>query len=333
LSVDSYWNCLTDCHHCYLRRLNRTWGKDLRPADPEQVMRKLCNGLKNKNPRSSLAWALHQQKTIRVGDKSDPYQNIDVVHGVTRSILKNLAALEWTFVIQTRFTMNMHRDIDILCQAKHKDKKSVTIMPVISPGAESDWEVLEQKRTTNIVQRLKDISDWIKMGFNLGVNGEPFIPGYHTTKQFRDIIRRLKSVGVQSYNTYNLHFNDYVAKRFHSIGLDITKIWEMNQDKNWRPIQHKLCEIADEEDMILGCPDFVNTPKDYPQRSNTCCGMMVPHPSRFNSHWWKHLLQKGKSPNEVLRMTWEGIGDLEQGKKIVRGEPCDMYTMKDAGLV
>ena len=118
LSIDSYWNCLTNCHHCYMWWLNRTWGTDLRPADPDQIRRKLENGLKNKKPRSSLAWALKHKKTLRLGNKTDPYQKAELKHKVTRRIIKHLIDLEWTFVIQTRFLGNMIRDKDLLEKAK-----------------------------------------------------------------------------------------------------------------------------------------------------------------------------------------------------------------------
>jgi len=331
LSIDSYFNCLTDCHHCYSRRLNRTWGTDLRPADPEQVRKKLENGLKNKNPRSSLAWALRHKKTLRLGNRTDPYQDAEMEHEVTRRILRHLIDLEWTFVIQTKFLNNMTRDWELLQEAAKKEL--LIVMPIITPGGSYDWKVLERKRTSSIATRLNIIRQMIDAGWHVGVNGEPFIPGLHTIHQFQKIIRRLKEVGVCSYNTYNLHLNDYVAKQLHSIGLDIEKIWTMNQDKNWAPIQKELCCIAQQEGMILGCPDFVNTGPDWRERTNTCCGIRVPNPSKFNTHTWKRRLQRGKPANRVLRGTWEGIGDKELGKKIVKGVPCDNYTMKDAGMI
>ena len=228
LSVDSYFNCLTDCHHCSFRSLNRAWGKDLRPADPMKIYKKLENGLKNKSPQSSLAHALFHKKTIRVGSRTDPYQKAENEYGITRKILRCLIDLDWTFVIQTRFVNNLILDRDLLTEAHWKGL--LTLLPVISPGAEYDWEILERKRTPRISRRLSILRDWVKKGWNIGVNGEPFIPGLHTVEQFRSIIRRLKAIGIQSYNTYNLHFNDYVAKRLANIEIDIKKIWYYNQD-------------------------------------------------------------------------------------------------------
>ena len=331
LSIDSYWNCEADCHHCYMRRLNRTWGQELRHANPTEVARKLKNGLANPNPRSYLAHALRHKKTIRLGNKTDPYQPAELKYKVTRGIIEALIELDWSFVLQTRFLSNALRDLDLLVKAH--DKGLLTVMPIISPGAERDWEILERKRTTPIDERLEIIGDFIEnYDFNVGVNGEPFIPGFHTLDEFRDIIKRLKEMGVQSYNTYNLHFNDHVAKRFCEIGLDIDKIWRMNQDSGWKKIQVELCKIAVEEDIILGCPDFVNTGKKWKEQANTCCGVTVPNPSKFNTHFWKRKLQKGLSPNKVLKKTFEGYGDYELAKKIVTGKKCGNYTMKDAGL-
>jgi len=330
-SIDSYWNCEADCHHCYLRKLNRTWGQDLRPADPEQIRRKLEAGLKNKNPKTSLANALRLKKTIRFGNKTDPFQPAEIKHKVSMRILQHLIDLNWTFVIQTHFLGNL-----VLCEPllqEARDKKLLTVMPVISPGAEWDWETLERKRTTPIDKRFRIMRRWVRTGYAVGVNGEPFIPGLHTTEQFRDLLLRLKDIGVESYNTYNLHLNDHVAKRFHSIGLDIEKIWTMNQDRPWRKIQKKLCEIADDVGIRLGCPDFVNTGSDWKEQANTCCGINVPNPSLFNTHYWKSMLQAGHDKEHIENTTWEGIGNKEEGLKILTGKKGDFYTMKDAGVL
>lgn len=331
LSIDSYWNCLTNCYHCYSRRLNHVWGTDLRPANPNRIRKKLKNGLTNKNPKSYLAWALKEKKTIRLGNRTDPYQKAELKYHITREILKILIDLKWTFVIQTKFLNNMMMNLDLL--EKAHERKLLTILAIITPGAEYDQQYLERGRTPSIENRLDIIKRLIENGYHVGVNGEPFIPGLHTTKQFRNILKRLKVVEVKSYNTYNLHFNDYVAKQLYSIGIDIEKIWNYNQDKEWKKIQRKLCQIATEEKMILGCPDFVNTGKDWIEKTNTCCGINVSNPSKFNTHFWKHRLQKNMNPKKVSESTWEGIGNKELGEKIIKGIPCENYTMRDAGML
>jgi hypothetical protein len=251
--------------------------------------------------------------------------------GVTRESIKTLTELQWSFVICSRYPANAMRDEQLLIQAKDL----ATFLIEITPGGESDWEVFERKRTTPITRRLQIARRWQSNGIKIGVRGEPFIPGYHTTVQFRDILRLLSSYGIKSYNTYNLHINEYTLKRLHGIGLDIEKIWIHNQDKYWKPIQRKLCQIAEEENILLGCPDFVNVPKGWKSRSNTCCGVDVPQPFLFNTHHWKMCLQKGMSPQNCLDSSWEGIGtenDLMLAKTILFDTSTEHYTMKDAEL-
>jgi DNA repair photolyase len=298
----------------------------LRPANPEAIKKKLFNGHRNKNPKSSLAFALRLKKTLRVGNRSDPYQPAEKKYKITRQVLYTLIRQKWSFAIQTRFLNNLLRDEDYLYDAHAKGL--LTLIPVISPGGSSDWAVLERKRTAPIYERIKILRKWVKRGWNIGVNGEPFIPGYHTFVQFRDMLKKLKDIGIKSYNTYNLHLNDHVFKNLMKIGLDVNKIADMNQDKYWTHIQKELCSIAEEEGMVLGCPDFVNTAKDWREKTNTCCGVDVPNPSRFTTHLWKKLLQDGKKHGEVFRMTWEGIGDKEVGRKIIEGKKTkEFYTM------
>jgi len=332
LSIDPYNNCLVDCHHCYMRRLNHVWGKELKPLDPEALRKKLTNGLKNKNPKSSMANCLARKKTIRIGNKADGFQPIEDDLHITAQVIQILEELEWSYVIQTRFLSRVWE-----FGSDYRDAlspRNAVILPIISPGLEMDWEILERRRTDPPRVRLRILKEFRERGFHGGVNGEPFIPGYHTVQDFEDTLKTLRDYGIDRYNTYNLHLNDYVLKRLNDINLDIEKIWTMNQDKNWKPIQQQLCDLAKKHNIILGCPDFVNTGPDWKEEANTCCGIDVPNPSRFNTHYFKKTMQAGvKAPNAVLTQHWEGIGEFEEALKIVQGKRSDMYTMADAGLV
>jgi DNA repair photolyase len=329
-SLDSYWNCLTDCHHCYFRHLNHTWGTDLRPADPEETRKKLINGLKNKNPRSPLAQCLSRKKTIRFGNKTDPFQLAELKYGVSARHLEILTELDWTFVIQTRFTEHLRDCVDTLVEAAEKDL--VTVMPVVSPGLARDWEILERGRTTHPIQRLHDLREMGKMGCKTGVNGEPFIPGWHTVKDFELTLLALKDYGIKSYNTYNFHFNAFVAKRLAAIDVDIERIWTMNQDKNWKPILRQLLDLGKKHDIKIGCPDFVNTGADHREPANTCCGVDVANPTRFNSHYFKRLKQKGMDDEKILSKCWDGSAKREDGEAVLKGKRSGFFTLKEAGL-
>ena len=330
LSLDSYGNCLEDCWHCYLRNLNHVWGEDLKPVDLDLLDKKLHAGLSNKTPKTPLAFALAQKKTIRWGNKTDPFQNIELKHKIAPEIFFLLNKYDWTFVIQTRFThilMNYDRWVD-----RSYNKELITIMPVISPGLEKDWEILERGRTTPIDVRFENIKHWLNKGINLGVNGEPFIPGYHTLKDFETTMKLLKKYRIPSYNTYNFHFNPFVAKRLHAIGIDIEKIWFYNQDTEWRKILAGLYEIADKYGIKLACPDFVNSGKDRIEPANTCCGVNVQNPCTFNTHYFKKFKQLGKASTTIFDRTWDGTGDEETGKKIINGIKCELYTLRDGGF-
>ncbi len=321
-TLDTYGNCLTYCRHCYFRRLNRTWGEDLKPLDIELLEKNLVNGLKNKSPNSPISHAINNRKTLRVGNKTDPYQTVDLKIKATRKTLELLKRLKWDIVIQTRFTENLKRDEDLFIPMK------ASIMPIISPGLDRDWEILEMGKTTPPMMRIKHAVEFIRKGLNVGINGEPFIPGFHTIKEFEDIIKLLKKCKIKSYNTYNLHMNDWVAKNLHSIGLDIEKIWYMNQDEQWKKILPQLIDIAKKYDIILGCPDFVNS-ENYQESVNTCCGLQVSNPCTFNVITWKKEMLKKKNPLKVFKDSWDGVGNYEEGKELFEGKNSKMYSLKD----
>lgn len=329
-SLDSYGNCLTDCPHCYLRNLNAIWGQDLKPVDLDLLEQKLSAGLKNKNPKTALAHCLAKKKTIRWGNKTDPFQSVERKYKLAPKIFNLLVKYDWSFVIQTRFTevlMDYERYI-----VRANKYKLITVMPVISPGLEKDWEILELKRTTPIPIRFENIDRLLELGIPLGVNGEPFIPGYHSVKDFEDTLKLLKEHKVESYNIYNFHFNAFVAKRMIAIGIDIEKIWKYNQDEEWKKILRQLLDLSVRYKIRLGCPDFVNSGPDWVEQANTCCGVIVQNPTTFNTHHFKQLRQAGFSDEYILETTNDGTGDYTQAEQIVKGSKCDFYTLKDAGL-
>jgi DNA repair photolyase len=321
-TLDTYGNCLTYCYHCYFRRLNHVWGNDLKPLDIELFRKKLENGIKNTSPRASISTAIHNRNTIRVGNKTDPYQTVEKTKRVTRKALQILKKYHWDVIIQTKFTENLMADEDIILSMK------ANIMPVISPGLDRDWEILEKGTTTPPMMRLKHAVHLQRKNLNVGINGEPFIPGFHTVKDFEDIIKLLKTCKIKSYNTYNLHLNDWVAKNLHHIGLDIEKIWFMNQDAQWKKILPQLIDIAKKYNIRLGCPDFVHS-GSYQEDSNTCCGVNVKKPTTFNVVYWKKIMKKTGFSYSILEKSWDGIGDYEEGKKLFEGKKPGMYSLKD----
>lgn len=338
-SLDSYGNCFTDCVHCYLRRLNEVWGKDLKPMDIEHFKRTLHNGLHNEHPKSPLAWAIRQKKTLRFGNKADPFQEVEKAYRASKNALEILEEYKWPTVIETKHTGILMDYFDTFV----KMKSYLHIMPIISPGYISDWIVFEHEKTTHPSIRFVFLKEMIKQGFKVGVNGEPFIPGYHTIEQFEKMMKMLKEVGVPSYNTYNLHFNPFVAKRLHAVGVDIEKVWYYNQDEQWRPILQNLIDIAKKYDIILGCPDFVNSGWGFVERSNTCCGVNVDNPCTWNVMTWKRWIQElGGLENkwlympysahfvkEILDPSWDGIGNYQEGIGLLSEQKKDMYGLKD----
>jgi len=299
---------------------------ELKPLDLDIFERKLRNGLRLKKPVTPLAHALSKKKTLRFGNKADPFQPAEKIHRVSREALHILHELKWSTVIQTRFTETLMEYKPLLVDARD----TFIIMPVVSPGAERDWEVLERGRTTPIPERLLHAHILKNKGLSVGINGEPFIPGFHTVEEFEDTLKRIKAAGIKRYNTYNFHFNAFVAKRLHAIGVDIKQIWYYNQDEEWKPILRRLLDVAHKHEMVLGCPDFVNAGINYRQGCNTCCGLDVPNPTTFNTHTWIQMLQDGKDPETILQDSWDGIGDQKLGQSVFNGASAKFYTLKDA---
>lgn len=328
LCLDSYSNCAIDCVYCFCRRLNEVWDKELRPMDIEVFDRTLHNGLKNKDPKSSLSWAIKNRKTIKFGNKSEPFQKVEEKYEVTFQALQILKKHKWPVVIETKETGRLLNYLDLIQEMKDH----IWVLGNVSPGYIQDWKIFEKEIPPSPNQRLLDLCKLRQNGINVGVTGEPFIPGLHTEKDFEFVVRRIKKYGLKSYNIYNLHFNSFVAKRLHSVGIDIEKIWEYNNDSNWKPILNKLIDICKKYDIILGCPDFVNSGWKNVQETNTCCGVGVPTPCTFNAITWKREIQIcNREKEQILKDTWDGVGDFEKGKEVMMGTSKELYNITDIG--
>ena len=284
--------------------------------------------------KSPLANAIRARKTVYVGAKTDPYQPAEEKYEATREALSVLLSNGFSIVVATKFPTRAKRDAGLF--VLYRDM--VTIMPIISPGWGADWAKLEYGRTEHPDSRLAAAVWWRARGFNVGINGEPFIPGFHAEEDFRTAIRRIRETGIKSYNTYNLHFNDWNAKALHAAGVDVDDIFVGNRDtrsdfslaENWSDILPHLIAIANDEHMILGCPDFVNSGSyTEPVGINTCCGLRVPNPCTMNFMTWKRLRAAGLDDDEIISKTNDGVGDAEDAARFLKDGAKDRFTLKD----
>jgi hypothetical protein len=106
--------------------------------DVEHFEKTLANGVKNSNPKSPLAWAMFHRKTIRFGNKADPFQVAELEHQASKEALLVLKAYKWPVVIETKFTHILKEYEYLLLDMK----SHLHIMPIISPGFLDDWEEL-----------------------------------------------------------------------------------------------------------------------------------------------------------------------------------------------
>ncbi|HDH45454.1 MAG TPA: hypothetical protein ENG66_08780 [Thermococcus sp.] len=326
LDLDTYWNCTTDCVHCYLRRLNYVWGKEQRALDPVKLEAKLKAASQSK-AKNDLAVMLRLKKTIRWGNKSDPFQVCEYRYGISVQVFRILKKLNWSFALYTKNVELMQKMLgdelwDEWCL------KNVSMLISVMVGQEYDWMKLENERCSSFANRLHFLARWLDKGGMGALICEPFIPGYHSISQWESLLKRAKMLGINRVNIYNFHFNAFVARRLHKRGIDIRRIWYYNQDQQWRPILKVLLRRAKDMGMIVGCPDFVNS-GDFVDECNTCCGVDVPNPCRFNTHHWKPMWLLGYEADDIIERTYEGYGDVEKAKQILQGQSKEFYTMKD----
>jgi DNA repair photolyase len=325
--LDTAWNCGWNCRTCYCRSLNHTWGTDQRVASPEAIRDTLINGLKNPNPKSALAAAIKNKKTLRFGNKSDPFSPEPAVCEATRQTLAYLKELDWSLKLETKTTMFLDQDILSLL-----DPGRCVITCTITSGLNRDHEAFESPLLASPEQRLAALEVMADLGFQVGIISEPFIPGWNTIQDWTNLLDAMTEHKLTRVNTYNLHLNPFVAKNLAEVpGLDIERVWAMNHDQQWAPILQEIIRLTEERGFILGCPDFVNSGR-YQHQCNTCCGVDVPNPTRYNFITWKDIgLTKGEVSSQDVEETWDGVGAKEAGRKAFLGLDTDVYCFKEAG--
>lgn len=288
-------------------------------TDPQAVYRQLLSGMKNRNPKSNLDFCLVKKKTIKFGSKGEPLQSCESNYRKSLKLIRVLNKLSWSYVIQTRHTLRLMKYEKWL--RKSHELNLLTLMPIISPGLSKDWEILEGKKTTPLQERLKHCRHFMKAGMNLSVNGGAFIPGYHTIQDFVKTCRTLKAYKIKSYSTHRFHTNLSAEKHLRAIGIDTDLINRENTVENWQRILQRMLDISKKHGIVLNCSDFGNMgPKWKPQR-NTCCGAQVQNPCTYNRHYWSAFIQGGKmSLDEIVKYSYDKIGNKEKGQKIIKGE-------------
>lgn len=179
------------------------------------------------------------------------------------------------------------------------------------------------------MERIRALGQLAEAGLQVGIITEPFIPGYHTVQQFRDLASLALEHGVTRLNTYNLRLTPFVAKRLLKAGLDVERIFDENQDEQWGKT---LAELLETPGVSIGCPDFANAGR-VPSPANTCCGVDVKNPCTFNIiHWRQMGLEQGQVTSQDARGTWDGVGDLEEGMSLFEGRLPDYYDLSDTGI-
>ena len=325
--LDSYWQCPYNCLYCFCRALNHTWGNEQRCADPAAVLEQLERGQANPTPRSPLAWAIHNKNTIRFGNKSDPFPPEEAELGVTRNILAGLQRLNWSIKLETKTIDFLKPDYLPLL-----DPDRVIITCTVTCGLNRDRKAFEPIDLPTPEARLRALADAQQLGFQVGVISEPFLPGWHTLEDWDQLLMALQDHQIKRVNVYHAHLNAFVLKRLNELPeIDIEKIYSLNQDVKWKPILHEIIKRTELAGITLGCPDWVNS-GSFKHDCNTCCGVNVPVPTRFNFINWKEFgLVWGNIDWEMAQGFWDGVGNLVAGQHAFDGTSSEFYGFRDIG--
>jgi DNA repair photolyase len=191
-SLNPYMGCAHRCTFCYVRafelRADRPSGE--RYGRSIRVKVNVAEVLRKELHRPS--W---KGEGVAIGAATDPYQPAEGRYGLTRSCLRELAAVANPFSLITRNPMIV-RDLDVLQDAASRaDIGIVFSVPTLD---EEVWRKTEPG-TPPPRQRLHALSKLVDAGIKTGVGMAPILPGISDRpEQLEEVVRAAREAGATS---------------------------------------------------------------------------------------------------------------------------------------
>lgn len=175
-TLNPYTGCGHGCIYCYARPYIRNFN---RPRPKESLIVRVLKDL-DRLPKGAL---------ISMSESSDPYTPPEVVHGLTRRVLKVILERGFRVLIVTKSDL-VTRDKDLL--SKYPTAVSITITTpkdevarIIEPGAPSPSRRL---------MAVKELSD---AGIPVTVRVDPIIPGVNDSPdELEELVERVAGAGA-----------------------------------------------------------------------------------------------------------------------------------------
>ncbi|TNF35422.1 MAG: PA0069 family radical SAM protein [Gammaproteobacteria bacterium] len=189
-SINPYRGCEHGCIYCFARPSHAYL--DLSPGlDFETKL--IIKPDAAKLLRKELAKKNYQCDTIAMGTNTDPYQPIEIEHGITRSVIEVLAECNHPLSIVTKSAL-IERDIDLL---QDMAKKRLVHVMISVTTLDKDLCRAMEPRAAVPARRLKTIQRLTEAGIPTGVLMAPIIP-FLNDAEIEDIVAAVAAAGANS---------------------------------------------------------------------------------------------------------------------------------------
>lgn len=315
LELDTYQGC-NMCEYCFIKDLRAIWNKDT--LDEIKVGETISlNDQLNRafnHPRSEIEKAINIGIPIKLGSKSDCFQDIERTAGATLDALRILKYYNASIIIETKGTILAEEPYFSLITSFDK-------MPIIAFSVllgEKERLKLEPS-VASLKDRMKILEQFHDVGFFTTLKIEPIMPMINDTKenfvelcQYKDVV---DSVSFYNYRTSNYHrAREVFAKNEYN--------WDVMAEKNWNEdylfrMGTEAFSVLRESFKLVTTADFVNF--GLQNSIPVCCGFMPKNYYKFT--WVKAcnmIKEKGSLSFEEFQQSADLIfsDDLETAKSL-----------------
>jgi DNA repair photolyase len=234
--LDTYAGCAVGCRYCFARiRGGNIQSKKIKIANPEVIIKRFENGLKNENS-GIISEFIKKRVPVHFGGMSDPFQSLESKYKVTYKVLKYLKSIDYPVIISTKS--------DLIGEEKYQELfkgfKSLVIQISLSTLDSVKSKILEPNspEPSILLECIKNLS---ANNINVTLRWQPYI--LDVSEEIGYFVDRVKDTGLKHIG-------------FEHLKLPVEKNHDI-EDKYFQITDNSIYKLYKEKGAVLSGREFV----------------------------------------------------------------------------
>jgi DNA repair photolyase len=227
LRLDSYRGCGFRCSYCFARyRGGNKPSEKILPADATLVTRTLRRALES-GGHGLIAEFLRRRTPIHFGGMSDPLQPAEKRHGVTATLLRNLAQYNYPTVLSTRSPMVVEEPyLSLLMSMGH------VVVQFSFSSTRDDIAAKVEPESTRPSVLLRTMNLLARRGVIVTCRWQPYLPGI--SEDASEFVSRVAATGCRHISFEHLKVpleqNNSLWRQFtRNVGQDVAGAYRLRE--------------------------------------------------------------------------------------------------------